>query len=210
MSRAQPIEYVWHSGEITDAETGETYHGFLVPTERCRKSARQQNGADGSLHVLAPFESRNMNMHRACFAELNDLYNNLPETVWYRTDADGKFVLNEFGEKEVRFPSVEHFRYWLLIEEGVCNEWYLDAKNERAARAAAGRLRVRLVHARIKVDYDHKNETWMVVVREAKSQEVGSMPAAEFKDSMEKILARARSYVGVTATISRRNAGRAA
>lgn len=151
-----------------------------------------------------------MAMHKATFAELNNLYNNLPETVWYRTDADGRFILGDLGDKEVRFPTVDHFRYWLLIEEGVCNEWYLDAKNERAARAAAGRLRVRLVHARIKVDYDHKNETWIVIVREAKSQEVGSMPEAEFKDSMEKILARARSYVGVTASVSRKNAGRAA
>lgn len=203
--RQQPILFEWRTVDANDPKTGEVrLVRAMVPNERYRRAAERQFGDEGSEHCLAPFEERNMAMHKATFAELNDLYNNLPETVWYRTDSDGRFILGDLGDKEVRFPTVDHFRYWLLIEEGFCTEWVNEAKNEREARKTAKQLRVRLTHARIRVDGDK------VIVREAESMRIGEMGAARFKDAMDAILARARSYVGVTASVSRKNAGRAA
>lgn len=202
--RVQPVVFTWRRVEVVD-EHGEVHRALaMVPTQRYRGVSVRQYGEEGSEHTLVPFEARNMRMHAACFAELGDLYDNLPETVWYLTDADGKFVLDDGGERVVRFPSAEHFRKWLLIDTGWCESKEIECANRQHARELAKWLRVEDEYARIRVAGCH------VTVKKAVSQNLSSMSSRDFKSSMDAILDRARSYVGVSATASRGSAGRAA
>jgi hypothetical protein len=198
--RPQPINVTARIVDYT-GEEGEVIRCLaLVPDERSARVASRQY-PQGTEHTIMPYEPRNMAMHRACMAELNELWQNLPEAIWYVCDADGKLSRDEHGNAIVRFPTMDHFRYWLLIEEGFCTEWFLECKNARAAVATARSLRLRLTHAHIRIDGDR------ILVREAESQAVdGSMTSGKFKDSMDAILARARSYVGVGKTVSQRHA----
>lgn len=193
--RSQPINFVWR--RIGDGVLA------MVPAESYRRVAARQFGEEGTEHTLVPCEDRNMRFHAACFAELGELYDNLPETVWYVTDADGRFVLED-GERIIRFPSHEHFRKWLLCDTGWCTTSEHEYANERAAKAGAKWLRADDPYARI------RRSGSVVTVRKAVSQSLADMSKADFEASMDAILSRARSYVGVTAGVSRRSAGRTA
>ena len=198
----QGILFVWRKVDVTGDE-GEVHSVLaMVPVGRYAGVAARQFGAEGSEHVLQPFEPRNMNMHKACFAELNDLYQNLPETVFYLTDADGKLLTDEHGNRVRRFSDVEHFRHWLLIEEGFCDVF--ECENLKQAQALARWLRDPFVQVK------RDRGTGKYVVKRADSQALDDMSSQRFKDSMDAILARARSFVGVTKGASRGNAGRAA
>ena len=200
--RHHGVLFVWRRVDVTGDE-GEVHSVLaMVPVGRYASVAARQFGAEGSEHVLQPFEPRNMNMHKACFAELNDLYQNLPETISYVTDADGKFEKDDLGERVRRFSDVEHFRHWLLIEEGFCDVF--ECETLKQAQALARWLRDPFVQVR------RDKGTGKYVVKRADSQALDEMTSQRFKDSMDAILARARSFVGVTATVSRNNAGRAA
>lgn len=196
--RHQGILFIWRKVDVTGDE-GEVHSvQAMVPVGRYAGVAARQFGAEGSEHILVPFEPRNMNMHRACFAELNELYSNLPETVWYMTSADGNFEKDDLGNRVRRFSDVEHFRHWLLIEEGFCDVF--ECENLKQAQALARWLRDPYVQVR------RDKGTGRYVVKRADSQALDEMVSQKFKDSMDAILARARSFVGVTKGTSQRHA----
>ena len=201
--KPQPVNFTSRLVDLVGAE-GEVLRVLaLVPEERyARVFARQC--PEWSEHTMVPFEPRNMAMHRACFAELNELYHNLPETVWYRCDADGAFLRDEHGNRFVRFPTFDHFRSFLLVEENWCQIRERRCLNPQEAAAVAKDYRDDDPFCRVKVDGS------TVIAWKAMSQDMGSMTAAQFKDSMDAILARARSYVGVTKAASQSVAGRVA
>lgn len=198
----QGILFVWRRVDVT-GEEGEVHSVLaMVPVGRYAGIAARQFGAEGSEHVLQPFEPRNMNMHKACFAELNELYNNLPESVWYLTDSDGKFEKDDLGNQVRRFSDVEHFRHWLLIEEGFGD--VIECETLQQAKQIAKKLNDPYVSLK------RDRSTGKYVIKWANSQALDAMTSQRFRESMDAILARARSFVGVTASTSRRHAGRAA
>jgi hypothetical protein len=221
--RIQPIVFTWRRVDAVDAD-GEVHRELaMVPIPRYRNVAARQYGDEGAEHTLMPYEERNMRFHNACFAELDDLYDNLPESVSYMTDAAGKFVLDADGHKIVRWPSAEHFRHDLLISTGWGHmKVFQYCTTRRRAMELATFIRIESENPYLKIRVsDHAvdmvdDETgkpfrcWPVTVQWAKSQSVPAMGKRDFTDSMTAILDRARSYVGVSAPISRKNAGRAA
>lgn len=191
-----PIVMVWREADVVDAEDGSIERRrVMVPTYKYRPRAERQY-QDGAEYTLAPVEPRNRAYHSAYFAQLKEAYDNLPE----------RFA--------ARWENVEHFRKWVLIEEGYYHEkdFTFEGRDaERQARRLATFVRTEDDYARIWVTKaNDAPPIWKVIIRKAKSQDHASMKNQEFKDSSGAVLAFATSLIGTTGRELRRNAGRSA
>lgn len=206
--KTQAIAFTWMYAEIINPETGEAdRQRVMVPTRRYRGVAARQYGDEGAEWVLEPVTSRDMIKHRAHFAELNELYDNLPERTFYEHDAKGQPVVDEHGEKKLQWKDADIFRYWLLCRTKWSTENRYEMATTQEAIRLARRFRSELGYAEVRIPKIPGN---IVVIRQPMSQSLSEMKAGDFEESMKEILDLARSMVEVTATESRRAAGRSA
>ena len=185
MSNRQPIAYVWRDVEFVDGDGEVIKTGAMVPSVRYRKIAERQFGAGGE-HVLEESAERSMASHNHYFAELNDLFQNIPHNM------------------EARWPSLNHFRRWLLIECGWFLEKEFDMASEKHAKALGTFVRTNDAFARISI-HGHK-----VIVRTARSQSMKAMGKDDFMRSKNDVFNLASQLVGVKRSDANKNAGKAA
>ncbi len=157
----------------------------LTPTPRyARAAARQfEPGAEYPLQIV---ESRNMRFHNKYFAAIHEGWTQLPERI------------------AQRFPTSEHLRHWLLIQVGEAVEKEYDLQTSDDARLLAMCVRTESPFARVRVVGPR------VIVNRANSQALGSMSAAEFNDSAEKVLDLLAQMIGVPRGKLVKEAGRSA
>jgi hypothetical protein len=199
----QPVAFRWQTVEVVDPRTGEMIRRrAMVPLPRYGNVCVRQFGADDADFVLEEVIDRDMRSHNAFFAEVNELYENVPEHIAFMRNPDGTFMLDDHEQKILRWPTAIHFRRWLLIEVGWCDEKEFECANREHAKNLGKFLRVEDDYSRIRIQGSQ------VVVKKARSQRVDSMRAAEFEDSKKAVLELARAMVDVTAAESRRSAGR--
>lgn len=117
--KISPINFLWRKVEvIVDEQTGEVVRAMaMVPAPRYANAAAKQF-AEGEEYTLDQIEERSMASHKQYFAALNSGYKNLPDNVGFRKKNDGSFELDLEGNRIPTWPSVKHYRKWLLIETG--------------------------------------------------------------------------------------------
>jgi hypothetical protein len=128
----------------------------------------------GEQYRLEPREERSGVAHRHYFAALREAFDNLPE------------------DQTHRWPSVEHFRHWLLCTTGWCDETNFVLDGPEGARRLAVMLRKTFPFAVITIEGN--------VVRQyvAKSQSTSAMNKDEFQRSKNDVLDAAAKILGVT------------
>jgi hypothetical protein len=149
--------------------------GCFVPkggfTQRCSRFFK-----DGETVMLAPFEPRSMASHRGYFAQINELWANLPERL-----VD-------------QFPTSEHLRKKALIDTGHYNDSVEVFETQAEAMAyMRGVKRDEFVICSL-VDTT-------VVVRTAKSQRMfgeAPMSKAEFQKSKDDVLRWIEELIGLS------------
>lgn len=184
----QPVAFVWKEVADPDEGTGELVLA-MVPVPRYRNVAKRQFGEPGSEHVLEPIAERSMASHSQYFAALKDAFDNLPENVAHR------------------WPTVEHFRKYLLILADKCETRWIACRDEEHAAKTALFMREVDEFAVIGISKDDKT---VVVVKRAKSQSMRAMGKREFEESKRAVLDLAERFTGVSRTQAMREAGRSA
>ena len=184
----RPVAYLWVMVDVIDPETGEaTRRKAMVPKPRYSKLADEQYH-EGEEYVLEDASEPNLPANSANHATLSQFFKNLPE----------KF--------EARWPKYDHFRRWLLIEEGWFTEAEIDCSSESAAEQTAGLVRSFDGYARIS---RHGSK---VIVRRARSQKItgprasNGMTKEEWRQSWKDILELAAEFVGVSPSQMRKEA----
>lgn len=177
MARAQAIHYAWRQIDVTGADGEVETVWAMVPSMRYRKVAERQFGAGGE-YVLEPVSERSLASNSQYHAALRDLFDSVPETL------------------QARWPNIEHFRAWLLIE----TNWYdeIEAPDGKPL-VITNRPYVRVIK--------RGNRT---IILAPKSQSMRAMGKSEFEQSKRDVLDLAAQIVGTTRTEAIRNAGRAA
>lgn len=140
----------------------------------------------GERYNIVDEPERSQRSHSHYFAALNNAYQSL---------------IPELAE---RFPSVEHFRKYLLIQAGYCNTNVLPCSSEEEARKVAAFIKPMDEFALVTSD---KN---IVYVFTAKSQSRRAMNGQEFQDSKSKVLELAAEMIGTDAATLQDNAEAAA
>lgn len=203
--RLQPVAFVWRVVEVIDEASGEAARQMaMVPLKKYFGVCKRQFG-DGGEHVLEPVLDRNMRSHNAFFAAVSDHYDNLPEQTFFKRDENGKFVLDEHDQRVPQWPSDEHFRKWLLIETGFCEEKEFECVNHDHAMRLA--LFIRTEDSFCRIGFRGKTT---VVVKRAMSQSLAAMKAQTFEDSKKACLDLAEAMTGVPRGVAMKNAGRSA
>jgi hypothetical protein len=192
--RVYPVTFVWKKLDVVDADGALRRVMAMVPLPKYGNLAGRQF-VEGEDYTLTPLEERSMASHKQFFAALKSGYDNLPEKVFYRTDAAGKFVLDEFKNRVPKWPTPTHYRKWLLIEAG----WFTEKVFEEATPAHAKRLAVW-----IRSDVGEEAEYWrikitgcVVTIRVAKSQALPAMKNEDFKQSKKDVLELNDALTGV-------------
>ncbi len=145
-------------------------------------------------YTLVQQEYRSVKAHRFYFASINEGFANLPENI------------------AARFPTPEHLRKWLLIENGYFDEREFEFEGRDAhvmARKLAAFIRTEDNYARITVHKSGPTKS-KVIVRRAKSQSESSMQKAEFDESSKAVLDSLSAMIGVKRTELQKEAGRSA
>jgi hypothetical protein len=183
VSRKQSIVFVWRLVEITD-EHGEVWQTHaMVPVRRYHNVAAQQFD-EGHEYVLAEAKERSRASHNYYFAALTKAFDNLPETV------------------APNFPTMDHFRKYLLIETNYVDLYPFNMESKKEAYRLATYLRVGDAFARLKIRDN------IVIVQRAKSQSYKAMGKQEFEESKKKVLELAAQFVQVTPKQLIREGGR--
>ena len=199
-----PVNYVWRKVDVVIESTGEVVRMLaMVPSARYRAVAAKQFH-EGEEYTLDQVEERSMASHRQYFAALKSGYDNLPEKVFFRTKKDGTYVLDDSGNRIPKWPSVEHYRKWLLIEAGFYEEREIPAPNATYAKRLAAWIRPDDVYARIFTRGE------FVVVQRAMSQSTKAMKKKAFQESKEAVLSLNDAMTGVAPGTHWREAGNAA
>lgn len=183
------LPVVFNYREVQDRETGEIITA-MVPQSRYAKVAKRQYVL-GEEYPLVPLEARSRASHSAYFAQINEAFDNLPESI------------------AARWPSAEHLRKWLLVETGWFEEKEYDFDTERDALRLANFIRTEDEYARIfKTQVGPKK--WKVIVRRAKSQSAASMAKQAFEDSKKAVLDALEHEIGLARGQLKKHAGRSA
>lgn len=201
--KINPVNFVWRSLDVVKDDGQIVCVKVMVPAPRYAALAARQY-AEGEEYTLDQVEERSMASHRQYFAALKSGYDNLPERVFYRTKADGTFVLDETRNRVPKWPTMEHYRKWLLIETGWFDEKEFAEANVTYAKRLATWIRTEDVYARIFV----RGST--VVVQRAKSQALPAMKKPDFEQSKKDVLALNDALSGVEPGTHWREAGNAA
>lgn len=144
----------WREADVTNPDDGVVERMFvMVPLAQYRRHAGRQYQADAE-YTLAPVEQRSKAQHNRYFAALKEAYDSMPEKV------------------SARWESVNHFRYWALIEVGAFTEkefTFEGRDSEIQARRLGTFAQTEDEHARI----------WITCVQEADTNMAGMIDAAE-------------------------------
>lgn len=127
----------------------------------------------GEVYNLEHREERSAASHRAYFASLNDAFDNLP---------------HDLAE---RWPTVDHFRRYVLIRTGYRDERTIIASSKAEARRIAAFIKPMDEFAVVSV------HDAAVVVWTAKSQSMRAMGKAEFNASKDAVLNFVAEMIGV-------------
>lgn len=191
----RPAIFIWHEAEVTDGDGVVQRLMVMVPHPRSRTRAMEQFEA-GAEYTLAPVEARNRAFHNAYFAQINEAFKNLPEKV------------------SARWDDVEHFRKWVLVEEGFYTEkeFTFEGRNAKGeAQRLAAFIRTEDDYARMWVTcVQEAPPIYKVIIRRAQSQDHASMKNDSFRASAEAVLAFASNLIGTPRSELRKNAGRSA
>lgn len=148
---------------------GETFRPWRRHEKECAE--RFVIGAD---YTVEQQEPRSAASHSHYFAALTEAWRNLPE------------------DQAERFPTVEHFRKWLLIRAG-----YRDERTHACASKAEA--------LRFSAFIKPIDEFAVVIAKEAvvsvytaKSQSARAMGKKEFQESKDAVLSLAAEMIGVT------------
>lgn len=147
----RPVIFVW------------TPEGAMVPLPRFRKLCDELYAVHAE-YALIEHHGRNMRQHRAYFASLNDIFDNLAEQY------DGVF------------PSPEHLREWALCQTEFCTVTHEAYETRKDALQAARALRKLAPYAVISV------VGTTLVTKHAMSQSVRAMGKEEFEASCKAVL----------------------
>lgn len=156
-----PVYFQW-SGEA------------MEPLRRFQKLCNEQFVV-GEVYQLEEIHDRSQNSHRHYFAELHNLWMNIPE-----------------GQAE-RWPSSEHLRKWALIQTGYRDERSIACASKAEAQRVAAFIKPMDDYAVVVV------REAVVIVMTAKSQSVKAMGAKDFQASKTAVLELLSSIVGVPA-----------
>lgn len=164
---------------------------FTYDAERSVMVPRRPNLADktyvdGEEYRLSVIEKRSEASHRAYFAELHSAWLNLPD------------------DRAEQFINENHFRKWLLIKTGYCDERQIVCSTKAEAERIGAFVRSMSPYTLVTV------KDRIVTAYEAKSQSYRSMSRAEFNKSKQAVLEYASSLIGVTHAELAENAGTAA
>ena len=184
--KVQPIVYLWRVVEVVDEQGIVTRVRAMVPVPKYANVAKRQFGEEDGLHTLEQIGERSMASHNQFFAAINDHYDNLPERM------------------AARWPSSEHFRKWLLVETGWCDEKEFDMESEVHAKRLGTFIRTEDDFARIRV-VGRK-----VIVRKPKSQALAAMGKTDFEASKRAVLDLAEHLTGISRGEAMKHAGRSA
>lgn len=185
--RILPVVMRWQGVEIIDDETGLAVRRMaMVPLARYDNLAKRQYHPDED-YPLVPLEPRSRASHSQYFAELNEIFENLPE--------DLQPIAARLGIKTIPpggFIDNEHFRKWALAEVGYCEITEFDFDKATDARMVALKWRKKDPYAQIIVRGSH------VTIKEAVSQSAAAMSKEPFEDSKRKVLDLGQAMIGVT------------
>ena len=188
--KTQPIVYQWLAVDVTSPEDGViTRRRAMVPLLRYDNLAGRQF-SEGEEYTLDVAEFRTRASHSHFFAALHEAFDNLPENL------------------AVRFPSFDHWRKSLLIDEGFYTETEFPAPSKKFAMDLGKYIRGKDSFARILIT--EKDGALCVIIREAKSQSQSAMGREEFERSKKAVLDRAAAEIDVSRAELTRNAGKSA
>lgn len=182
--RILPVNFVWRQVDVVDADGVAERRMAMVPLPRYGNVCKRQF-EPGEEYPLAPIEPRSRASHSHYFASLNEGFQNLPES-------------------ETRFPTSEHLRKWLLVQEGFHTERNYVCESPAHAKRLAVLCRSLSEFAVIAVSGS------VVRIYEAKSQSAAAMGREEFEDSKKKTLGRLASMIGTKQRDLEKQAGRSA
>lgn len=140
----------------------------------------------GETYRMAAWDERSRASHNHQFAEITQIWRNLPEDI-----AD-------------KWPTDEHLRKWLLIKCGYRDEARIVCASRMDAYTAAAAFAKRDEFAVIDIDVS------IVTVLSAQSQSIRAMGKAIFEQSKADILAEGAKLIGVTPQDLAKNAQEAA
>ena len=169
-----PLAFTWR------ADMGE--HGTMVP----RDHRAQAHFEDRQTYQLQVYEGRSKRSHDHFFAVIEEAWKNLPE------------------HHAARFPTPEHFRKCLLIQNGFCTTTELACGTPDQAVKFANHLRTKDAYSVILV----RGTVVTEFVAESQSQQ--TMGKDRFQDSKQKCLEGAAAMIGVSVEDLVKNTGRAA
>lgn len=152
----------------------------MVPLDRFRMLANRQF-RPGREYALIPHRGRSEKAHGLYFKCIQTCWENLPDQ-WRRSR----------DNNHERFPTSEHLRKWALIQEGYADEHTLACESEEKAREVATLARSLDGYAVIRVSGD------IVIVWTAQSQDHHHMGHDDFQRSMDKVLGRLSSMLGIS------------
>lgn len=179
--RIHPVTFVWRALDLQDEDGVLRHVRAMVPLPQYGNLCGRQF-AEGEEYTLTPLEERSMASHRQYFAALNSGFKNIPERIRWRVDKKGKPILDDAGNKIPSWPTVEHWRKWLLIETNCYSERIIEEASPAHARRLAAWLRVDEDFARIAVNRS------TVIIRRAKSQAMPAMKKSDFEASKRAVL----------------------
>lgn len=144
----------------------------FIPFPHQRKLT-DQLVVDANYWLTAPQDRRSDATHSHYFACLTKAFNNLPAS-------------------ETRFPTVESFRKWLLIDTRQCTERVIACATPTDAEKLAALVRGHDEYAVISV-FGSVVRVWTPI-----SQSRKAMGAKDFQESKQKVLEAAAIMIGVS------------
>lgn len=152
----------------------------MIPLDRFRPLANRQF-RPGTEYALIPHQGRSAKAHGLYFKCVEVAWQNLPEEWQRRRDSNTE-----------RFPTSAHLRKWSLIQEGFADEHTMVCESEEKAREVAALCRSLDGYAVIEVSGN------IVTVWTAQSQDHHHMGHDAFQRSMDKVLGRLSTMLGIT------------
>lgn len=157
----------------------------FVPATRHMKKCDAEYTV-GETYFVDPIAPRSQASHNHFFAQLADLWLNLPE------------------DQAERWPNAEALRKYALIMTGYRDERTIVASSKAEAQRIAAFVRPMDETAVVTV------KEAVVRVWTAKSQSMKAMGKSDFQKSKDDVLGYVAGLIGVTAQEAQENAGRAA
>ena len=151
-----------------------------------RKALADRTYVDQAEYRLGVIEERSVNSHKAYFAQVTEVWRNLPAKL------------------AEHYPSPDHLRKDALIETGYFDQTVYGCASHAEALRWCPRVAADNDYARVIVNGSQ------IIKRVAKSQSYRAMGAKDFQASKSAVLDYLSDLIGVKLEALRENAGRAA